>query len=127
MHAKSARDICLGTESTLCVILLTNNEPSKDVKGHFEALNSKFDNKLDRGAKFKFMWLNVSLESKWGEIFKYENQDKVVILNPGKRKRYTDHDGDITKDAISMTLDTISGGDARFNRVSELPTFSIRA
>ena len=73
------------------------------------------------------MWLNVSIETKWKDVFKYEDADKVVILNPGKRKRYTNHEGDITKDSISMTLDTISGGDARFNRVSELPTFEIRS
>ena len=122
MHAKSARDICLGTDGTLCVILLTKEKPSKDMVSNFEALNTKYDRKIDRGAKFKFMWLNVSVEPKWGELFKYES-DKVVVLNPGKRKRYTNHDGDITKDSIAMTLDAISGGDARFNRVSELPTF----
>ena len=66
MHGKSARDICLGTDSTLCVILLTDNKPSDDVTRQFEALNTKFDNKLDRGAKYKFMWLNVSIEPKWG-------------------------------------------------------------
>ena len=127
MHGKSARDICLGTESTLCVILLTNQKPSEELIQQFEALNTKFDNKLNRGAKYKFMWLNVSIETKWKDVFKYEDADKVVILNPGKRKRYTNHEGDITKDSISMTLDTISGGDARFNRVSELPTFEIRS
>lgn len=31
----------------------------------FEALNTKFDRKIDRGAKFKFMWLNVGVELKW--------------------------------------------------------------
>lgn len=41
-----------------------------------------------------------------------------MILNPGKRKRYTTHEGAIHKDTISQTLDTIFGGDARFNRVS---------
>jgi len=72
------------------------------------------------------MWLNAKLEKSWGELFKYENKDKVVILNPGKRKRYTEHEGDIARESISVTLDSISGGDARFNRVSELPTFEIR-
>ncbi len=43
------------------------------------------------------MWLNVEIEKKWGELFKYEGKDKVVILNPGKRKRYTEHEGDISK------------------------------
>jgi len=72
------------------------------------------------------MWLNAQIEKSWGELFKYDNKDKVVILNPGKRKRYTEHEGDIARESISLTLDSISGGDARFNRVSELPTFEIR-
>ena len=51
----------------------------------------------------------------------------MVILNPGKRKRFTNHEGSITRDALSMTLENIIGGNARFNRVSELPSFEIRA
>lgn len=43
------------------------------------------------------MWLNAEKEKAWGDLFKYENKDKVVVLNPGKRKRYTEHEGDITK------------------------------
>lgn len=126
LHDKSARDICLGTDGTLCVILLTKQKPAPELTAHFEALNTKFDRKIDRGAKFKFMWLNVGVEPKWGETFKYE-QDKVIVLNPGKRKRYTNHEGELTKDSIAMTLDAISGGDARFNRLSELPVFELRA
>jgi Trm5-related predicted tRNA methylase len=118
MHSKSAKDICLNTDGTLCVILLTKAKPEKDVVSIYEALNTKYDRKIDRGAKFKFMWLNVEIEKKWGDVFKYEGSDKVVVLNPGKRKRYTNHDGELTKDSIAMTLESISGGDARFNRVS---------
>lgn len=46
---------------------------------------------MDRGLKFKFMWLNAQHEKKWAGLFGYENQDKVVVLNPGKRKRFTPH------------------------------------
>lgn len=69
------------------------------------------------------MWLNASIDKEWGKIFNFEGEDKVVVLNPGKRKRYTAHEGHITKDSISMTLENIIGGNARFNRLAELPTF----
>lgn len=59
MHHKSARDICLGTESTLCVIFITNKKPSEQVNAIFDALNVKFETKINRGAKFKFMWINA--------------------------------------------------------------------
>ena len=81
---------------------------------------------MDRGAKFKFMWLNAGIEKEWANALKYENEDKVVILNPGKRKRFIAHEGPLEKEQIGVTLDVIMGGDARFNRISELPTFEIR-
>lgn len=126
MYDKSAKDICLGNEGTLCVILLTNQKPAKETKDVFEQLNSKFETKLDRGVHFKFMWLNAVVEKKWAELFGYSGSDKVVILNPGKRKRYTEHEGPIQKEKISETLDAISGGNARFNRVGEIPLFEMR-
>lgn len=73
------------------------------------------------------MWLNTEVEKKWADSLKYNGEDKVIVLNPGKRKRYTNHEGEISKDSISLTLDAISGGDARFNRISELPTFEMRS
>jgi len=73
------------------------------------------------------MWLNAGVEQRWANIFGYDGNDKVVVLNPGKRKRYTSHEGPLTRDSISTTLENIIGGNARFNRVSELPSFEIRA
>jgi hypothetical protein len=50
------------------------------------------------------MWLNAVIEKEWGKIFNYSGEDIVVVLNPGKRKRFTQHEGPIQKDAISSTL-----------------------
>jgi len=50
------------------------------------------------------MWLNAAVEKEWGKLFNYSSNDLVVVLNPGKRKRFTPHDGPITKDSISSTL-----------------------
>ena len=70
------------------------------------------------------MWLNAVIEKEWGKIFNYSGEDIVVVLNPGKRKRFTQHEGPIQKDAISSTLQTIIGGNARFNRLpDQLPLF----
>jgi hypothetical protein len=127
LYARSARDICLGTEGTLCVILLTSEPPTKQLKEEFENLNTKYDRKIDRGSKYKFMWLNASIEKKWAGIFDYDGSNKVVVLNPGKRKRFAPHEGAINRDSISTTLENIIGGNARFNRLSELPSFEVRA
>lgn len=38
-------------------------------------------------------------------------------MNPGKRKRFLLHDGEITSKSIETTLDKILGGDARFKTI----------
>jgi len=37
---------------------------------------------------------------KWGEIFGFAGETKVVMLNPGRRKRFIAHEGDLTLSAI---------------------------
>ena len=39
------------------------------------------------------------------------------MLNPGKRKRFLIHEGEITESKIEETLDKILGGDARFKNI----------
>lgn len=69
------------------------------------------------------MWLNGSTEKAWAELFQYDGKDRIVVLNPGKRKRYTLHEGDVERASITSTIEKIIGGDAKFNRISELPKF----
>lgn len=52
----------MGTEGTLCVILITPEAPTKALKDEFEYLNAKYDRKIERGSKYKFMWLNAAIE-----------------------------------------------------------------
>jgi hypothetical protein len=73
------------------------------------------------------MWLNGSTDKKWAELLHYDGNDKVVVLNPGKRKRFTVHEGTIDRESVSQTIEKIIGGDAKFNRISELPQFEVRA
>lgn len=75
-----------------------------------------FASKISRGINFYFMWLDASAEPSFFKMFdvKGENLPKVVILNPGKRKRYLVHEKGINELDISQTLDRILGGDAKF-------------
>lgn len=65
------------------------------------------------------MWLDASQEPKFSEMFGIPADDlpKVVILNPGKRKRFLLHSGSINENDISATLDKILGGDAKFTNI----------
>lgn len=46
-----------------------------------------------------------------------DDMPKVIILNPGKRKRFLLHSGAINENDISATLDKILGGDAKFTNI----------
>jgi hypothetical protein len=65
------------------------------------------------------MTLDASIEDKFFSMFGINKEDlpKVVILNPGKRKRFLVHDKEINENDISQTLDKILGGDARFTNI----------
>ena len=44
---------------------------------------------------------------------------KVVVMNPGKRKRFLVHEDIISESAIEATLEKILGGEARFKNIKD--------
>ena len=121
MTSDSADDICLKKEGALCVILIAKDAQSKDstVADQLYATGQNFASKISRGINFYFMWLDASIEPGFAGMFGVSQDDlpKVVILNPGKRKRYLTHSGAINESDISATLDKILGGDAKFTNI----------
>ena len=78
-----------------------------------------FSSHISRGINFYFMWLDASQEKEFASMFGVSESDpaKLVILNPGKRKRYLIHDKDVTESDLAATLDKILGGDAKFTNI----------
>lgn len=65
------------------------------------AVGQNFASKISRGISFYFMWIDSTAEQAFTGIFNLgDNLPKIVILNPGKRKRFLLHEGDITEKAI---------------------------
>lgn len=60
-----------------------------------------YERQLDRGLAYKFMWLDSSVEREWAAKFEFNNTPKVIVLNPGKRKRYLEHEGEISTESLS--------------------------
>lgn len=62
-------------------------------------LGQQFASKISRGINFYFMWLDASAEPGFFKMFGLQEGElpKVVILNPGKRKRYLVHSGAINE------------------------------
>jgi len=75
-----------------------------------------FTSKIERGITFNFIRLDVNAESEFASVFAADNLSVpgLVILNPGKKKRFLIHENELTVSGISATLDKILGGDARF-------------
>ena len=47
------------------------------------------------------MWLNVKVETAWNNLFKGEKLPRIVILNPGIKKKYVLHEGIYDDDSMS--------------------------
>ena len=82
-----------------------------------DSVGQGFASKISRGIQFHFSFLDESAEPEFTKTFGLENYPALVILNPGKRKRFLLHEGEITEANIEKTLDTILGGDARFKNI----------
>merc|ERR1712048_151799 len=131
---KSHNDICFKGEG-LCVIYLKDGEISNSEVDMLTALSKKFTSQLsDRGAKMKWMWMNLAIETSFKELFEPDQLPSAVVFNPHKRLRFTklDHgeDGEVKGDAdgIGKLMDKVLGGDARFTMVKgqKLPGWAQR-
>merc|ERR1711904_454231 len=134
LTAKSSPSICFKGEG-FCVIYLKDGAATQTEIDMLTGLSKKFTSQLsDRGAKMKFMWLNLALETAFKDLFNPAQLPSAVVLNPHKRLRFTklDHgeDGEIKGDesGLSNLVDKVLGGDARFTPVpgQKLPSWQVR-
>lgn len=134
LTGKSHQDICFKGEG-LCVIYLKDGEASAVEIDMLTALSKKYTSQLsDRGAKMKWMWMNVKVEDAYKKLFNPTQLPSAVVFNPHKRLRFVvlDHgeDNEVKGDAASITnlLEKVLGGDGRFKMVpgQKLPTWEKR-
>merc|ERR1719499_2005228 len=134
LTAKSHQDICFKGEG-LCVIYLKDGEISQAETDMLTGLSKKFTSQLsDRGAKMKWMWMNLAVETEYKTLFEPAMLPSAVVFNPHKRLRFTklDHgeDNEVKGDeqGIGKLLDKVLGGDARFKMVpgQKLPEWAKR-
>merc|ERR1712107_614052 len=131
---KSQQDVCFKGEG-LCVIFLKDGAADQKDVDMLTRLSKKFTSQLsDRGAKMKWMWMNLALEEAFKALFEPEQMPSAVVFNPHKRLRFTklEHgdEGEIKGDETGLTklMDKVLGGDARFKMVpgQKLPSFATR-
>merc|ERR1719511_308836 len=134
LTAKSQADICFKGEG-LCVIYLKDGTLSQGETDMLSGLTKKFTSQLsDRGAKMKWMWMNLAEESAFRALFEPEQLPSAVVFNPHKRLRFAkmDHgeDGELpgNDENLNRLMDKVLGGDARFKMVpgQKLPGWAQR-
>jgi len=134
LTAKSHQDVCFKGEG-LCVIYLKEGSLTQQETDMLSGLSKKFTSQLsDRGAKMKWMWMDLAAEAEYKKLFEPAMLPSAVIFNPHKRLRFTklDHgeDNEIVgnEQSVISLLDKVLGGDARFKMVpgQKLPAWAKR-
>jgi len=134
LTSKSQQDICFKGEG-LCVIYLKDGKLSPAEVDMLSVLSKKFTSQLsDRGAKMKWMWMDLKVETGFKTLFNPEQLPSAVVFNPHKRLRFASmshgEEGEVKGDenGLSALLDKVLGGDARFKMVQgqKLPTWAQR-
>lgn len=122
----SAKDVCLGLEKTLCVILFHPGQPPVEIIDLLKNLKNSYDNNLNTFA-FKFSWIDSNKHSDWNDKLEVSdiNTPTIRILNPGRRKRFLKLEDNVSQSSIEALFEKIFGGDARFtNLKGDIPIFS---
>jgi len=135
LTSKSQADICFKGEG-LCVIYLKDGGLSQEETDMLVGLSKKFTSQLsDRGAKMKWMWIDLSIEAEFKKLFAPTQLPSAVVFNPHKRLRFAaldhgDEDAPVKGDTDGLTnlMDKVLGGDARFKMVpgQKLPSWAKR-
>merc|ERR1712193_146633 len=88
LTGKSSNDICIKGEG-LCVIYLKAGDLSSKETDMLTSLSKKFTSQLsDRGAKMKWMWMDLSVETEFKKLFAPAQLPSAVVFNPHKRLRF---------------------------------------
>ncbi|SOV77904.1 conserved protein, unknown function [Plasmodium sp. gorilla clade G3] len=123
-------DICFKkADKGLCLIYLKEGEKlEKSEIDMLLSLKEKFKPHIDgRGINFRFMWIDIAMETHFRSLLEFKKYPSVVVFNPYKRIRYAKLNEDLTatKENIEKLLEKISGGDAKFTMLKgqTLPEF----
>lgn len=121
LNSKSANEVCLNLERTLCVILFTPEKPNVETIDVLKSLKVEFTNKMEGNLAFKFVWINASKQKHWVNEMGVEDIKvlSVRVLNPGRRKRYVKLEDKFSHSSVKRILERISGGDARFVNINK--------
>eukprot|EP00340_Litonotus_pictus_P002081 CAMPEP_0170527322 /NCGR_PEP_ID=MMETSP0209-20121228/12812_1 /TAXON_ID=665100 ORGANISM="Litonotus pictus, Strain P1" /NCGR_SAMPLE_ID=MMETSP0209 /ASSEMBLY_ACC=CAM_ASM_000301 /LENGTH=339 /DNA_ID=CAMNT_0010817795 /DNA_START=209 /DNA_END=1228 /DNA_ORIENTATION=+ len=125
LNNKSGNDVCFKVEGVICVVLVSNGKPENKIIDIMSELQNYLSPKIDRGIKYKFGWINSETQSQFLEATGVSSVPKIVLVNPGKRKRFYVSDEELNLESLPNVFDKLASGDLRFkvfpgNNVPEL-------
>jgi len=105
LSKESANDICLKKDGILCVmyVLKSAAESNEKVVEAFKNIQDRFTSKLERGITFSYMRLDTTAEAGFAGALNLEDSQlpALVILNPGKKKRFMVSEYSLDEDGIT--------------------------
>jgi len=95
--------LCFKVDGIVCVLLINKEKPDEKLSNLFTELQNYLSPKINRGLKYKFGWLNSSTQSKFYESVDLlvESGPHMMLVNPGKRKRFYVLDGELEENNMS--------------------------
>ncbi len=116
MTKDTANEICFKVDGIVCVILIFNEKPNEDIINIFSALQNHLAPKIDRGIKYRFGWINSNSHNQFIDGIGLEKGDnlKMILVNPGSRKRYYIMDKELNEENMKNVFDRLVGGELRF-------------
>lgn len=125
---ESSNDLCFKVDNSICVVLINKEKPNEKLESIFMEIQNWLSPKINRGAKYKFGWINSTKQKDFVAGVKLEGDvsNKLVLINHGKRKRYHLFDGEINVEDIKNLFEKLASGDVRFVPFKEntIPEFN---
>ena len=113
-NERSADEVCLKVDGVICVILVNNGKPEKKIADLMSELQNYLSPKIDRGIKYKFAWVNSETQSAFIQETGVEGVPRVMLLNPGKKKKYFVLEEEPKLEKLYEVFDKLASGDLRF-------------
>ena len=102
----SANEVCFKVDGIVCVILINKEKPSEELIGLFSNIQNWLSPKIDRGVKYKFGWINTSTQTEFAKAIEQNigSGPNMILVNPGKRKRYFILENEMNEANISKNI-----------------------
>ena len=101
---ESANEVCFKVDGVVCVLLVNQEKPNEELISLFSNIQNWLSPKIDRGGvKYKFGWVNSTVQKNFitSLELKENSGPKMVIVNPGKRKRFFIPNIELTEENMS--------------------------